>query len=213
MMRSRDSQSGVTLVELLVVMFIFALLSTVMYSILLSGVDGSETAGNVARISEEARLGFNRMVRDAREAERLVDAAADGTSFTIRIDFDRDGNTNEVGEEETFVYDPATDTITVEVNDSPATGPQVLMRGVEPIGATPVFDFSSNFLEYDVGVTGEPVDGIASWQEIHSREDSGALDLDSQELPLISNISFAVEITSEDRSEEFQAEAQLRNRR
>src|ERR687892_2087335 len=72
-MRDRlASEGGFTLVELLVVILIFAAISTSLYLAVFSGVRGGNTARNVVQISEEARLGLNRMIRDTREAKDLV---------------------------------------------------------------------------------------------------------------------------------------------
>src|SRR5687768_17519773 len=109
MMRRNRSEQGFTLVELMVGVSLLALIGTGFYTVLFAGIRGGETSRNVARGSEEARLGFNRLVRDTREADQLT--ACSGQSFTIcyhaKIDFDGDGlyqNPNSRGDFEDLTY-------------------------------------------------------------------------------------------------------------
>lgn len=189
---------GFTLIEILVGVALFSVLSVGFYSVLLAGVRGSETTQSIADISEEARLGLNRMVRDTRQATEITAASADGTAYTIRVDFNRDGDTDDAGERERFSY--AAGEILLEG--------EVLVTGVSPIGGEPVFDFSTNLLEYDLNG-----DGVATWEEVDEVEDGDANDLDAPELEVLSNVQFTVRVSDEDRATNFRAEAQLRNRR
>ena len=76
---TRIDEQGYTLVEVMVAITLFAILSIGFYQVMFSGVRGSDTTRNVARISEEARLGLNRMVRDTRE----TGGHCFGTSATV----------------------------------------------------------------------------------------------------------------------------------
>src|ERR671919_2636845 len=134
----RDER-GFTLVELMVAVMLFAIIVTTLYSLVFSGVGGSETTRKVVRISEEARLGFARMVRDAREADSIQSATA--TSLTVRIDFNADGDTGDVDEVETFAFQTATGQVTLNG--------ELLMEGVEQVGITDPFSYSSNQLDFD----------------------------------------------------------------
>lgn len=198
MRRVAVDTAGFTLVEILVGIALFSILSVGFYSVLLAGVRGSETTQSIANISEEARLGLNRMVRDTRQATDITEAAEDGTSYTIRVDFNRDGDTDDAGERERFSY----------VGGEILLENEVLITGVRPIGTQPIFDFSTNLLEYDLDD-----DGVATWQEIDQVEDGNAGDLDAPELEILSNVRFALQIAEEDRETDFRTEAQLRNRR
>ena len=182
-MRSRDD--GFTLVEVLVAISLFSILSVGFYQVMSSGVRGSDTANNVARISQEARIGFNRMIRDTREAGGhcfsgatpecgLVTASP--TSYSIEVDF----NNNQVvdyalDEYLRYSFETGAETISItslNADGSVRTGPDVLVSGVSQINATtPIFDYSSNHLEWDWKnwATTPPTngaDGITSWQEI-----------------------------------------------
>ena len=207
-MMEERSQSGFTLIELLVTIGLFSIAAAAFYQVMFSGVRASDTTRSVARISEEARFGFNRMVRDTREAARITAATADGTSYTIEVDFNGN-NLIEAGEVETFTYDDATGRIMISAGGDP----EPLIRGVTSFG-TGVFSFSSNELRFDH----DPVDGIATWQEIDKPPlgvtgGNGDALLNSAEYPYLTNVNFALRVAAGDRSTDFFAEAQLRNRR
>jgi len=212
-MRLRDhEQSGFTLVEILVAMSLFAVLSIGFYSVMLAGVRNSDATEAIVNISEEARFGFNRMVRDTREALRISDVTMGpgaSVSYTVEIDFDFDGDIEPAaGEVETFAYDEAAETITLNG--------ETLVAGVTPVAGTEVFDFSSNLLQFEDDATR---DGVATWQEIDTpppaRTDGGNADgvLNGAEFPYLTNVTFAFQVTSGDRTTEFYSEAQLRNLR
>ena len=89
------SESGFTLVEVLVTMFVFAIVSVGFYQVMFSGSRGADTSQRVVNISEEARLGFNRLIRDTREATSLdcppVGSVCPGANgYSIIVDFDGD---------------------------------------------------------------------------------------------------------------------------
>lgn len=197
---------GFSLIELLVTMALFSVAAVAFYQVMFSGVRASDTTRNVVRISEEARFGFNRMVRDTREAARIT--AASPTSYTIQVDFNGN-NTIEADETETFTYDDAADRITISAGGTP----EPLIRGVTSVG-TDVFTFSSNELQFDHA----PLDGLVTWQEVDTPP-TGVTggnrngSLDAGEYPYITNVNFAMRVTAGARSSDFFAEAQLRNRR
>ncbi len=209
----KRTQGGFTVVELLTAMFVFSVVSAGFYSIMLSSIRGADTTEAVVRVSEEARLGFNRMIRDTRESLRIVEATTPTTvdprppaSFTIHIDFNADGDIRASdGEIETFAF--ANRQITLNGN--------VLIDNVEPIPGVPVFDFSSNQLQYDWA----PVDGVARWNEIDNPPSgttqpgnrNGAID--RPELPYLTNVSFSLRIRTDNKVTAFYTQAQLRNAR
>jgi prepilin-type N-terminal cleavage/methylation domain-containing protein len=213
MTRSRD-EHGYTIVEILVAMFVFSLISTGFYQVLIAQTKSLDKTRATSRIGEEARVGFNRMVRDTREADLISAASGSGTSFTIKVNYNADGlyqNPNPNGDNEilTFAYDNATNTVTLNG--------EVLMEGVKPDPGKKMFDFTSNALEYDwLG------DGTTTWEDIdqascpsHGVTGVGDCDLpdpilDAPELPYLTGVEFAISDTAE--TTEFFATAQLRNR-
>lgn len=200
------NEQGFTLIEILVAMSLFAVLSIGFYSVLLAGVRNSDLTESIVDISEEARFGFNRMVRDTREALRIVDiqvGPGDSVSYTIEVDFDFDGDIEPAaGEVEIFAYDSATDTILLNG--------ELLVQGVTPVVGSPVFDFSSNLLQFE---TDAARDGVATWQEVDETAGNGDTFLNASEFAFLTNVTYAFEVTSGDRTTEFYSEAQLRNLR
>ena len=86
---TRPQEEGFSLVEVMIGMLLLSILSIGFYQVMFSTVRGSNSAADVAQSAEEARLGFNRMIRDTREATHLVSAS--GTDYRIWVDFDGDG--------------------------------------------------------------------------------------------------------------------------
>lgn len=215
MSRLRSEEAGMTLIEILVSISLFMVVTVGFYQVLFSGTRGTDTAQNVAQISQEARLGFNRMIRDTREASALE--VPSSTSYRVKIDFNGDG-----------IYknpDPADPTALpdfeilqftyVDAADEIRLNGETLIAGVEPIGARPIFDYGSNFLEYDWDRN-----GVTSWQEIDAAVAHGVTGignnngaLDGTEADLLSSVIFSFRVVVNDRSSEFFSEAQIRNRR
>jgi prepilin-type N-terminal cleavage/methylation domain-containing protein len=184
---------GFTLIELLVVVALFAVVSVGLYQVMLSSVRGNETAQDVATIAQEARLGLNRVVRDTREASSLLEAT--DTSYTISVRFPG----SDVVEDLTYSYHAGSKTIRLNG--------QVLIKGVEPIGTTPIFTYSSNRLEYDWDAN-----GITSWEELNEAATHGVT-LAPDKLIYVSNVAYTFRVSSGPRQAEFYAQAQWRNRR
>ena len=211
-------ENGFTLVEILVSLTIFAALAAGIFGVLFSATRSSETTRRIAGVSEQARLGLNRMVRDTREGSSIDSVAADLNTFEVHVDFD--GNnvitplpaTNAMGdvEELTYTFDPVSKTLRLNG--------EVLVKGVECArdsagSCLPAFSFGSNRLEFDT----TPKDGVTSWQELDQADPTyGVGNGDGQlnfELALISNVSFALRVQDGTAKRDFYAEAQLRNQR
>lgn len=211
-------QEGFTLVELLVGILLLAIVSIGFYTVLFATSRSGDTSRAVTKVSEEARLGFGRMVRDTRQGRGVV--AASGTSYTVEVDFDGDGviepdgSLNSQGDYEvlTFNFNEAADTISLNG--------EILMRRVQCVEVSdvckPVFNFASNRLEYDW----TPKDGITAWEELDAAPMHGVIGvgnnngtLDSAELPFISTVTYELMVVEKESSTEFITEAQLRNLR
>jgi prepilin-type N-terminal cleavage/methylation domain-containing protein len=202
-MEAARTEEGFTLIELLVAIAVFAVISTSLYAVVFAGVRASNTSEDVVRVSEEARLGLNRMIRETREGQLFSGLSAD--SYRVRIDFDRDGdyeNPNEAGDFESleFSYDSADDTILLNG--------AVLIAGVTPVdGSTPIFSYTSNDLRYDSNR-----DGVTTSAELALAASQG-FDVDSTDPSQYSNVEFAFRVSSGPRQTVFRGQAQLRNRR
>lgn len=210
-------QDGYTLVELLVAMMIFGAVSAGLFGVMFSATRSSEHTRRIAGVSEQARLGLNRMVRDTREGSAIDSVSADRNSFEVHVDFDGNNvitplpNANSIGdlEELTYTFDPASKTLRLNG--------EILVKGVECArdsagNCVPAFSFGSNRLEFDTNK-----DGVTSWQELDAAPATyGVGNGDGQlnwELPLISNVSFALRVQDGNAKQDFYAEAQLRNQR
>lgn len=204
----RRAPAGFTLIELLVVMGMLSAISIAMYQVMFSGARGGDVTEDVARVSEEARLGLNRMIRDTREGQEVLDASS--STYTIQGDYDRDGTpepTPTLGghpaeaERLTFSYDAGAGTISLNG--------ELLLEGVGQVGTSPVFGFFSSNLRYDANS-----DGITDVAEINSSvgNNDGLLDL-AEERALVDSVVYTFTVRSGDSVSEFHGEAQMRNRR
>ena len=232
-------EGGFTLVEMLIALSMFSLITAGFMSVMFAVARGTDSTAAHVRISEEARLGLSRMIRDTREAGWISLASSSPTathdSFTVKIDFNGDGAyTNPATgtaqgsyEVVTYAYDAATDRITVT---AAGVGTETLVRDVDCIRDTPtgpctsdVFSFTSNRLEYDWsdGENGPP-DGVTTLEEINQTAcpphsittlDDCNGDLFDRELAVITSVNFALSLGSGARETPYYAEAQLRNRR
>jgi prepilin-type N-terminal cleavage/methylation domain-containing protein len=229
---SAHGEEGFTIVEVMVALVIFSVISTAFMSLMLAVSRGTDTTTAHVRISEEARLGLNRMVRDTREAGWISLAGTSPTdthnAFTVKIDYNGDGAyTNPASgtaqgsyEIVTYTFDDATDRITVTAD---GVGTETLVRGVDCIRdetdvcTSDVFSFTSNSLEYDWDL-----DGVTTLEELNDTacppnnlttlDDCNAALVDA-ELANITSVNFAVSLGAGTRATPYYAEAQLRNRR
>jgi prepilin-type N-terminal cleavage/methylation domain-containing protein len=213
MSRLRD-EAGFGLVETMVAIMIFSVTSVAFYQVLFGQVRGTTATETAVRIGEEARAGFNRMVRDVREGDML--SAASPTSFTVKVNFDGNGlyespNAQNVEEVLTYAYDASARTITLNG--------EVLMAGVEKVDeTTDVFSYGSNVLDYDWDNS-----GATTWIEVNNASCAangitgvGDCDappvLDAAEFPHLATVSIALKVDVDGYEEEFRSTVQLRNR-
>lgn len=206
-------QDGFTIIEIMVAMSIFAIVSVGFYQVLFASTRGSNTTNDIVKVSEEARLGFNRMVRDTREGNILVTPTS--TEYTVEVDFDGDGAIEAVPTDPTGNYEKLTFTFnesstgngTIAVSNGVTS--EVLVRGVDCIRkgdgtCQDLFSFSSSRLEWDANG-----DGVTSFSELTAVTGVGP----GEEVKFIDIVSFAMVVRQGDSSEKFYAQAQLRNRR
>lgn len=203
------------MIEVLITIGLFSVIAVGFYSVMFSGINSGDTTEAVVNISSEARSGFNRMVRDTREAQRIIPLSPPGEAYRVLIDFDDDTfflNPNLEGDFEDLVFRC--------VGCSPGPGRitlnnETLMGGVIQQGARPVFAFASNLLEYDWDN-----DGVTSCLELDQAASHGVVGVgngnnacDGGEQLFLSNVTFALSVRDDGRTTDFFAQAQLRNRR
>ncbi len=190
--------SGMTLVELLVAMLILGLISTAFYQVLFAGSRGSQTASNVAHVSQEARSGLNRMIRDTREADAILSATPN--AYRIQVDYNNDGvlqspNSDGDYEDETFSF----------TGNAIFLNGELLIDGVSQSGTRPVFQYSSNKLEYDWSG-----DGVTTLAELEEAPSHGITTL-GDTMSLLSDVSFAFRLQEGNSAMTFMSKATLRN--
>ena len=204
-------EDGLTLIELLITMALLSAVSAGFYSVMFAGTESSRDTRSVARISEEARLGLNRIIRDTREAQafRTIDGAAPGPqAFRIWVDFNADRSflahpsTTAAGDYEDLTYSYHAPTQTIRLNG------EILIGGVTPIPGQDMFTYSSHRLEYDLN----PVDGIVTPAELQAAQAAGAFLL-SPIWENYSDVRFAFNISQDGITTPFTSEVQMRNRR
>jgi prepilin-type N-terminal cleavage/methylation domain-containing protein len=203
-MSVKTTEAGFTLVELLVAMTVFAIISVTLYAVVFAGVRASNTTEDVVHVSEEARLGLNRMIRETREGQLF--SQLDPDRYRVRIDFDRDGtyeNPNEDGDFEDLQFRYYNSDDTIRLNG------EVLVAGVTQVdAATPIFTYTSNDLRYDWNG-----DGVTTAAELDAAPGRGYTGVSADDTSLYSNVEFAFEVSVGGRVAEFRGQAQLRNRR
>src|SRR2546421_4407777 len=203
-LRRVSGEEGFTMVELLVALGIFLSVSAGMFGMLFAFQHQALASRDQADSSQNARLGFARMVRDSREGQSIVAAnpssapSFDGNSYEVYVDFDGNGTitpypgTNSQGDYEDLTYSYDATSHEISLNG------EVLMKHVYPIGTTPIFSFSSDHLEYDWNA-----DGTTTWQELGAAAGSSHNVVgvgtnngqrDDAELPLASNGDFALQV-------------------
>ena len=204
----RTREDGFTMIEMLTAFALLSIVSVSFFGVLLSTQRSSRSSRSSTVVSEETRLGFNRMVRDTREAQEIVAAAPD--AFTARVDFENDNLGPQLLE---FKRSGST----ILLNE------EVLMRGVACIPgaggggcAQDVFTFSSNRLEYDWDSN-----GVTTWQELDQSaspahgvvgvgNNDGELNV---ELSYVTDVMFAVQVSNGSSTSRMIAQTQLRNNR
>lgn len=210
-MRGSAKEAGFSLIEVLVAISLFSVLSVAFFQVMMATVGGSNATESVARIAEEARLGFNRMVRDTREADEVVSASA--TSYSVLIDFNGNGAFEPASYEfMRYSFDPGAGTISAEALnlDGSVREQGILMSGIRQDGSVPIFGYSSNLLEHDANN-----DGVVDEAEMRTASGvgNGNTQLDGAELDLISTVEFSLVAASGERATAFSTDAQIRNRR
>lgn len=218
-MISERPEGGFSLIEVLIAMALFSIISIGFYMVLTSSTRSAGVAQSVAAVSSEARFGINRMLRETREADSVLcsPSCPTSTSYTVAVDYDQDGVYGTPApdgsyEQVTFEYDPTNQRILIRAGAEVET----LIDGVQQIPGRDVFSYSSNRLEYDRSPSPSgSLDGRVSWQEVDQTSGIGNTNnaLDTPELGYMTNVSFAFRVVSGSRQGDFYGEAQLRNRR
>lgn len=160
---TEGSDQGFTLVELLVTISIFAILSAAIMTTVLSISRSTEVAKVTTDINQEARLALDRMSRELRQASEL--RAATATSLDFGVDFNGDAGVEE------FAVDPEHlkyDVVTIDPTGQQKielTGNEGSVVVTKPILAQQVYGFTFEYRSslYLCDTNG---DGLVTWQEL-----------------------------------------------
>ena len=215
----RKDERGLTIVELLIAISIFSVVSASMYTLVFSLRRSSEQTRSIAQVSQEARRGLNRMVRDTREGDAIVaidnDLSDNRASYTVQVDFDANNaittsGVNGSGDAEQLTYEFNRSAKTLTLNG------EILMRGVDCLSTCVPFTYSSSRFQYDWNA-----DGIVTWGELDEAGCAargsfavGNCDLTlNVEMSEVGLVDYAFKVVDGTSTESFYAQAQMRNKR
>ena len=206
--------AGVSLVEVLVGIGLFATLGVLLLGLALSTGKVTTDTRALANASEESRLAMERMTRELRQSSGLTDVQLPGgspTALTFWTDFDGSGapDLNAADPEVlTYRWDSATRMLTLTAND--ATGTAV----TRPVLAAQVSRFEvelrSSKWQYDT-------DGLlgTTWQELDAAAPpigNGNGRPDGQELAHLDLVQISMTVLDGARAQTYNTRVDLRNR-
>lgn len=208
--------AGFSMVELLVAMGIFGLLSTLTFSMLSSTAKTVDDVRSISNLTEEARVATERLTRELRQSSLILDAhlPADPTDTTsvTSIKFWVDFNGNGVRDENAadpevvkYEFDPASGQLTFTANDPLGTAVKrpILAANVKRFDLT----FTSSLWEYDTDGN-----GVTDWTEIdHSAIGNGNGVFDGQEFSRIDSVGISIQLLDGTRAQTYMTQVDLRN--
>ena len=150
----KKEEDGFSLIELLVSISILTVIMAGMFSFLWGASKHWTTAQNSAEVTENARLGLNRMTRELKQASNVTAAQTDEVTFTV--DFGDGAETISYG----FKPGDNGETGTVWRNTSASPGEFTLINDVE----TMQFNYFGSDYKCDTQVS----NGIVTWSELQA---------------------------------------------
>jgi type II secretory pathway pseudopilin PulG len=214
--RIRAGEGGFTLVEMLVAGAIFLGLSTLMFSLVLTGARTVTDTRQHNDLNEEARLVLNRMSREIREAELIRTAtnpvgptwtSANDVSITFEVDFDGD----------TIIEESAADPEKITYLYSQDEQKLYLQAGgvTTPILAENVTEFTLDFTSSSGYLYDADENGTTTWMELDAdptgKVGNGNGVLDTAELKYIDSVSIEVTLLESPHEQKYRTTIDLRN--
>jgi prepilin-type N-terminal cleavage/methylation domain-containing protein len=210
---------GFTLIEVLVAMGLFGIVSTLLLGLVLSTANVTDDTRAAANVTEESRIATERMARELRQAAsvdavQLSTLGSSTTALTFWTDFDGDGVRDlSAADPEVLTYRwyPDTRRLTLTANDADGTAV------TRPVLAGLVRNFDlqlrSSLWQYD-GTMGT-ADGVTTWDELDaagSPVGNANGKPDGPELERIDLVSITLTVTDGGTERVFTMQADLRNR-
>jgi len=213
--RVHCGDGGFTLVELLVASTLFLIISSMTFSIVVTGARTMKNTKLYNDLNEEARVVINRISRELREAKRITEvtnpggagfSATSNSSIKFEVDF------NGVNGIEPSASDPEELTYRYNYADKKV---ELVADGVEyPVLAANVTAFkleytSSAEYKYDANQ-----DGTTTWEELDD-DTSGAVgnnnDTLDYELASIDSVTISLTVLQDPHQQEYRTTIDLRN--
>jgi prepilin-type N-terminal cleavage/methylation domain-containing protein len=216
--RSTDLRSqrdaGFSLIELLVAMGLFGLLSSILLGAALSTSKASTDTSKLGGVGEETRTAMERMTRELRQAATLrnVQLAAadnDGTRFTLWTDFNGNQCLNaQASDPEALTY--AWNSTTGKLTLSAVIGGQTKTDLVLAATVTSfTLDLNSSYWQYDTDHN-----GTTTWQELDASSigDHDPRTFTDAELRRIDLVRLSMTATDGTHTVNYSTRVDLRNR-
>jgi prepilin-type N-terminal cleavage/methylation domain-containing protein len=213
--RVHRGEGGFTLVELLVASTLFLIISSMTFSIVVTGARTMKNTKLYNDLNEEARVVLNRISRELREAREIRAVTNPGgtgfsatanSSIEFDVDFDGDGFIDETAsdpERLTYRYNYAEKEV------------ELVVAGVEyPVLADNVTAFKLEFTssaeyKYDANQ-----DGTTTWEELDD-DTTGAVGNNNNtlddELAHIDSITISLTVLQEPHQQEYRTTIDMRN--
>lgn len=205
---------GMTLVEVLVAMGLFAVVGSLLLGLALSTNDVTEATRNRTGVAEETRTAMERITRELRQSSGLESvtlptvASPGTTSFTFWTDFNGDGaKTNNATDPEVLTYrwDASTHrlSLTAQTGSDPETRPLLAAKVTS-------FEVGLKSSRWDYDADG---DGTTTWQELDAsavgNKDSAP---DGNELAYVDLLQIDMTVADADGVQTYRTQVDLRNR-
>ena len=176
--RVRRDEDGYTITEMMVVVLILSLLMGVFYAFLFGGDRVATDGRNWVELNQTARLAFERLTRELREADQVlsVSSPSGDRSISFQADFDSSGSfatgtyKPDISPDEviTYSYNGSAGTLSVATQETPTGTATALSENI--ISFRLLYYGSEPRLDIGCSGTVDPPcaagDGVIHWQEI-----------------------------------------------
>lgn len=214
----RKSEEGFTLVELLITLFLFGVLTTVLFTVVMNNVNVVKAVRQSTDLNEESRLVLNRMSRELRESRAIVAVTNPGGSgfdptsdseITFEVDFNGNGTIEPLADDPeriTYKYESVAKRLLLQAGGLELP---ILAENVEFFRLT----YTSKKYECDTNA-----DGAVSWEELDVALSPCPADIGNAngqldtELEAVNSVTIELTVLTGDREQEYRTQLDLRNR-